>query len=86
MLHGHTFIDGGFRPVISKEGPKWTQVVFLDGDKVRVKRVRGNLQYRPIDGYTLRRMARKFLQPRNCLGTKTQISKTARKLLKEATA
>lgn len=83
MRHGYVFVAGGFRPAVTKEGPKWTQVVYLDGSRVRVKRVKGKLEHRPVAGYTTIKLARKFLKPRNCLGVKMSVSKTARKLLKE---
>ena len=84
MRHGYVFVDGGFRPAITKEGPKWTQVVYLDGSRVRVRKVKGVLEHRDINGYTTSKMARKFLKPRNCLNVKMHVSKAARKLLKEA--
>ena len=83
MLHGITFIDGGYRPAIAKEGRIWTQVVYNDGSLVKVKRVKEKLSFRPID-YTLPKLARKMLRSRNTLGAKKSFTKTARAILKEA--
>ena len=84
MLYGITFIDGGYRPAIAKEGRIWNQVVFVDGSSVRVTRTKANLTFTPIPKYTLTRLANRWLRSRNSLGTKTHISKAARKILKEA--
>jgi hypothetical protein len=88
LKFGRTFVDGGFRPVVAKEGPKWTQVVLHDGGRVRVKRVRGKLDYSPMYGprgeYTLSKVARAFLR-RNKHGIRFAITKGARKILTEAT-
>ena len=83
MLYGITFIDGGYRPAIAKQGRVWTQVVFTDGATVKVKRVKMPLQFKAIP-YTLPRLARRMLRSRNVLGCKKTITKTARKLLNEA--
>ena len=84
MLFGITFIDGGNRPAIAKQGRVWTQVVFNDGSVVKVKRTKAHITFRPIPNYTLPKMARKFLRPRNTLGTKKTFTKAARAILKEA--
>jgi len=84
MLHGKAFVEGGFRPVIVKEGPKWSQYVHLDANRVRVGKAKGKLDVRPLQGYTLQQMASRFLQRTNVLGNKMAISRTARKLLTEA--
>ena len=84
MLYGTTFIDGGYRPVIAKQGRIWTQVVFNDGGSVRVKRTKERLQFKPIPNYTITKLANRMLRSRNGLGIKKQVSKTARAILKEA--
>ena len=84
MRHGITFIDGGYRPAIAKEGRVWTQVVFNDGATVKVKRTKEHLSFKSIDT-PLPRLARRMLRSRNILGCKKTVTKTARKILKEAT-
>ena len=87
MKYGTTFIDGGFRPAIGKEGPKWTQVVFRDGNQIRVSKVKTPQRFTPIAGrkpYTLVKLARRLLRSRNSMGSKMHVSKTAKKILREA--
>jgi len=84
MNHGRAFVDGGFRVVVTKEGPKWTQIVYMDGSRIRLTKVKGSLECRPLEGLTLSSLARQMLRPRNSLGLKVSISKGARNLLKEA--
>ena len=85
MRYGITFIDGGYRPAIAKEGRLWTQVVFQDGSRVRVKRTKSALQFRPLgNGYTLRKFAIRLLRRKNSLGIKRHITKGAKDILLEA--
>ena len=84
MLYGTTFIDGGYRPAIAKQGRIWTQVVFNDGNTLKVKRVKDTLTFKPLPNYTLPKLARKMLRPRNTLGCKKSFTKAARAILNEA--
>ena len=84
MLYGTTFIDGGYRPVIAKQGRIWTQVVFNDGNTMKVKRTKEALRFKPLPTYTLPKLARKMLRSRNTLGIKKSFTKTARAILTEA--
>ena len=86
MKSGRAFIDNGFRPVITKEGPKWTQVVVMDGTHVKVRRIRGTVlvDEEAYPNNTTKELARKMMCRTNCLGIKMDISKTARKILQEA--
>lgn len=84
MKYGLTFVNGGYRPAIAKEGPKWTQVVCLDGSTVKVRRVRGTLPFRRLQGYTLRQLAIRMLRRENVLGVKMHVTRSARKILEEA--
>ncbi len=84
MKYGRAYVNGGFRPAIGKEGPKWTQVVYVDGSTVKVTRCLGNLEFTPLTGYTLQTLASRFLCRKNHFGTKMYISRRARKILKEA--
>ena len=84
MKHGSVFINGGFRPAIVKEGPKWSQVVFINGTHVIMRKVRGKLNAKPINGYSSRKLASALLRRKNVLGLKMHISKTARRILEEA--
>jgi hypothetical protein len=91
LKFGRAFINDGFRPVIAKEGPKWTQAVIHDGGSIRVKRVKGRLDYSPLYGkkgkdYTLAQFATLFLRSgrKNKYGIKFHITKSARALLREA--
>jgi len=84
MLYGITFIDGGYRPAIAKQGRIWTQVVFNDGNTIKVKRVRDSLTFKPLPTYTLPKLARKMLRSRNVLGVKKHFTKGARAILTEA--
>lgn len=84
MKHGSVFIDGGFRPAIVKEGPKWSQVVFISGTHVKVKKVRGEVPTRPLpEKLTMRLLAQKLACKTNCLGLPMTISKGARAILTE---
>jgi hypothetical protein len=87
MLFGVTFIDGGFRPAIAKEGIKWNQIVVRDGSRIVVRKVRSSerLNFRPITGYTQEKLAKAFLR-RTSLGTKVTITKGAKNILLEATS
>jgi hypothetical protein len=84
MLYGITFIDGGYRPAIAKEGRIWTQVVYNDGSTVKVKRTKEHLDFKPINNYTLPKLARRMLRSRNGLGCKKHVTKTARAILNTA--
>lgn len=88
MEHGITFIEGGFRPAIAKVGHKWTHIVFIDGSRVRVIRERTNsrepIRFRPIQGYTIERLAKAMLKKTNSLGLPVTITKGARRVLREA--
>jgi hypothetical protein len=84
MKHGRVFIDGGFRPAIVKEGPKWSQVVFISGSHVKVKKVRGSVKADPLpEKLTLRLLAQKLGCKTNALGLPMTISKGARAILTE---
>jgi transcription termination factor Rho len=85
MKHGRVFIDGGFRPAVIKEGPKWSQVVYINGTHVKVKRVKGSINVNPLhEKVTLRLLAQKLSCRTNCLGLPMPITKGARAILTEA--
>lgn len=87
IIFGNAFVNNGIRPVVAKEGPKWTQVVYHDGSEVKVKKVRGKISCQPLygcKGYTLRMIATRFLRRKNAIGGKVTISKAAKKILLEA--
>lgn len=85
MKHGSVFIDGGFRPAIVKEGNKWSQVVYISGSHVKVKKVRGEVPTRPLpEKLTIGLLAQKLSCKTNCLGLPMNISKGARAILSEA--
>lgn len=89
LKYGRVFINGGVRPVVAKEGPKWTQAVLHEGGTIKVKRVKGKLDYSPMYGnkeYTLAKVAKRFLNSarKNKYGLKFSITKGARAILKEA--
>lgn len=87
MLHGTAFVKGGFRPVIVKQGHKWNHVVYNDGSNVRVHKTKEVVSFRPLRGYeNCVKLARRMLRPRNCLGVKKDITKGARRILREVTA
>lgn len=81
---GKTYVDGMRRCAVAKTGHRWTHLVFMDGSRIRTVRVRSAPTFTPLDGYTLRRLAKAMLKPRNCLGLPMTITKGARKILKEA--
>ena len=84
MKHGRVFIDGGFRPAIIKEGPKWSQVVYISGSHVKVKKVRGEVKAAPLpDKLTIKLLAQKLACKTNALGLPMTISKGARAILSE---
>jgi len=85
ILAGRTYVDGGFRPALAKIGPKWLQVVYIDGARVKVKRIPNDRRQRFADlpgEYTAAKLARAMLKPRNCLGIKMIVSKSARQILR----
>ena len=84
MRYGRTFVEGGFRVAIVKEGPKWAKAVFIDGSNVKVRKVKGAMTITPIEGYTLRKLACVMLRRKNSLSGKRHISKGARKILEDA--
>lgn len=85
MEFGTAFIKGGFRPVIIKDGRKWSQIVLVDGASIIVAKKRvGKIRVKPLNGYTLDKLAKRLLRPRNVLGIKMSISKAARAILSEA--
>jgi len=84
MLHGITFIDGGWRPAIAKEGRKWTQVVYTDGSSVRVKKVKACPKFKPLACFDdQHHFCKRMLAKKNCLGIKKHFSKAALAILKE---
>ena len=80
---GRVFINGGFRPAIVKQGHKWSQVAYIDGSRVRVKRVKGMVKVVPAYG-DLKTLASAFLRRKNVLGLTMHISKGAKQLLQQA--
>ena len=84
MLYGITFIDGGYRPAIAKQGRVWTHVVFNDGSVVKVKRTKGRVKFSPAPNYTQRKLAMRFLRAKNALGIKKTFTKAAKAILIEA--
>lgn len=84
LISGRTFIDGGFRPAIIKQGHKWSQVVYIDGSRVRVKKVRGEQKVTPAYG-DIKTLARAFSKRYNVLGIKMHVTKTAKSILREVT-
>jgi hypothetical protein len=85
MNYGIAFIEDGFRPVITKEGPKWTHVVFIDGIQVKTLRVKGQVRCRDMgEQWTMKKLATRLLRKKNCLGLSVQITKGAQKILREA--
>ena len=83
MKHGRAWVTGGFRPAIIKEGPKWSQVVYIDGSRVRVAKVKGEVTVKPV-GFSMVTLARALLRRKNVLGIQMHISKTAKRILQEA--
>lgn len=84
IRHGRVFVAGGFRPAIIKEGPKWSQVVYIDGTSIRVRKVKGKLELSPITGLTRKGIAYRMLRPKNVLGVKQKATRTAKRILREA--
>lgn len=84
IRHGRVFVDGGFRPAIVKFGPVWSQVVYIDGVNIRVRKVKGRVKIDPISHMTLRQMAYRFQRPKNVLGVKQRISRGAKAIIHEA--
>ena len=83
MQSGYTYIDGGFRVAICKEGRKWNQVVYIDGGTVRCRRTKERLTFRDC-GIPMTKLAKRMLRKRSALGTKKVINKGAAKVLTEA--
>jgi len=83
MNHGITFVDGGWRPAIAKTGTKWTQIVFLDGSNVIVRKVKNTerIKFLPIQNYTIEKLSQAFMKRTNCLGIKMHQSRAAKAIL-----
>lgn len=86
---GVFFVENGFRPAITKTGWKWTYIMFLDGTKVRCKRVLSSKvgQSRPIGGntpYSTADLAGQFLTRNTLTGKPYQITKRCRTMLQAA--
>lgn len=84
MKYGVAHVQGGFRSIIANEGPKWTRYVYIDGHVVKAARIRCHLAYQPLEGYTLKQLAKRFSRKRNCLGIRMTVTKGARKMLMKA--
>lgn len=79
ILHGRTFILGGFRCGLAIVGPKWAQVVIIDdGNRLRVQRQPARqVQFSPLAKYpTPESLARAFLRRRRV----RDMTKGARKI------
>ena len=72
---GMYYINNGFRLCIAVNGYKWTNLIFIDGTKIRCKRVKNRKVGRgqPIIGnrsYTTPQLARRLLNTRSISGLK----------------
>jgi hypothetical protein len=86
---GMYFIDGGFRPAITKTGYKWTFVIFIDGTRIRCKRMLSSKvgRARPIGGnkpYSTAELAGQFLIRKTLTGQRYRIAKRTRTMLQAA--
>lgn len=86
LLCGRIFIEGGYRPAVLKINRKKTQVVFLDGTRVRVTTISTNElpRMQHVRGYHVPGLAHAMLKRRNVLGIRQHISLGARAILLEA--
>lgn len=80
-------IDNGFRCAVAKRGYKWTYLFFIDGNKIRRKRIRSAKVGQPksIPGsrsYSTAELAQRLLSAKTLNGNRYQISKAARQTLK----
>ncbi len=82
---GKFYIDNGFRIGISKQGRKWTTVIYLNGCRIKSRRVR-NVKLRApkcicgTRSYSTQEVAKRLLGT-TLLGTERQMSETVRRLL-----
>ena len=79
IVSGTFYVDNGFRPCIAKSGYKWAHLIYLNGSRIKCKKVRNQKTGRPkpIIGtkkYTTQELAIRFL-------TSKQMSKKAESIL-----
>ena len=80
-------IENGDRCAVAKRGYKWTYLFFLDGSKIRRKRIRSHKVGQPKEfvgsrSYTTAELAQRFLTAKTLNGTRYQIGKAAKRTLK----
>lgn len=85
---GTFYIDGGFRPCISKQGHKWAYMIYLNANKVKCKRIRNQKTGvpKPIMGtkeHSIESVAKSFLKKKSCCGTDRKMTKKAKSILTE---
>ena len=86
---GIYFVDNGFRPAITKKGWKWTYIMFIDGTRIRCKRMLSSKigDPRPIYGtkpYSTAELAHQFLTRKTLTGCRYFITKQCRTMLQAA--
>jgi hypothetical protein len=89
FISGMFFVEHGFRPAIVKKGWKWAYIIFLNGSKVRCKRVLSSKigRARPIAGsksYSTAELAGQFLTRTTLNGKPYQLTKRCRSMLQAA--
>lgn len=79
-------VENGFRVAVLKRGYKWTYLYFIDGTKIRCRRIRSAKigQRKEIGGrnqYSTAELAKKFLTIKTLTGGKYYMSKATRRTL-----
>jgi hypothetical protein len=69
IVSGTFYVDNGFRPCIAKSGYKWAHLLYLNGTRVKCKKIRNQKtgKVKPIVGarkYTTEELAVRFLTGR----------------------
>ena len=87
MNSGMYNIDNGFRCAVAKEGYKWTYLYFIDGNRIKSRRVRTAKVKSPKQivgnrSYTTAELAQRFLTAKTLNGTKYEMGKAVRRSLK----
>ena len=87
MNSGMYNIDNGFRCAVAKEGYKWTYLYFIDGSRIKSRRIRTNKVKAPKEivgsrSYTTAELAQRFLTAHTLNGMPYEMGKAVRRNLK----
>ena len=86
MQSGMFNIDNGFRCAVAKVGYKWAYLYYIDGSRIKSRRVRTNRLKSPKEivggrSYTTAQLAKRFLTAKTLNGVPYEMGKAVRRNL-----